>query len=122
MPCFVVNVPVKDGFISSQKKNGMENSFADMQVNGNVDLGKETIDIVMELSPRSPGVLKSMFNTVAVKGPLANPKANFNTGKAFDKALSIGMAFFMGGRQAAQEKMSQPTLKNVCADAMAAGQ
>ncbi len=120
IPCFVVNIPVKNGFISSRKKIGMENNLFDMQINGDVDLSKEAIDLKMDFSPRSSGVLKSVFNSVFVKGTLAYPKISFNTDQAIDKALSIGMAFFMGGKQAAQEMIKQPSLKNVCADAMAA--
>ena len=120
VPCFVANVPVKNGFISSRKKIGMESSLFDMQINGDVDLGKETIDVKMDFSPRSSGVLKSVFNSVSIAGILAYPKISINTDKAFDKALSIGMAFFMGGKQAAQEMIKQPLLQNVCADAMGA--
>ena len=33
---------------------------------------------------------------------------------------TLGMAFFMGGKEAAKELVRQEALKNVCADALAA--
>lgn len=118
--CAVVNVPVKNGVLTSVKKVGLESSMFDLQVNGDVNLGTEKVDLKVNVSPRSDGILESVFNSVSIGGTLALPSASVNAEKTFDRALSLGMAFFMGGKEAAKELVRQDALKNVCADALAA--
>lgn len=118
--CGVVNVPVKNGVLSSNKKIGMESSLFDMQLNGDINLGSETVDVKLDVSPRSEGILESVFNSVTIGGTLSSPTLSVNAEKTFDRALSLGMAFFMGGKEAAKELVRQESLKNVCADALAA--
>ena len=122
IPCAVVNVPVKNGIIVSNKKIGMENSMLDMQMDGVLNLKEETVDLKIEVSPRSSGILKTVFNAISIKGDMADPQVNLNTNQMFDKALSIGMAYFIGGKKAAQEAAESGKLKNVCADALSGGE
>lgn len=118
--CAVVNVPVKNGVLTSVKKIGMESSMLDLQVNGDINLGTEKVDLKVHVSPRSDGILEAVFNSVSIGGTLALPSVRVNAEKTFDRALSLGMAFFMGGKEAAKELVRQEALKNVCADALAA--
>lgn len=118
--CGVVNVPVKNGVLSSNKKIGMESSLFDMQINGDINLGSEKVNVKLDVSPRSDGILESVFNSVSIGGTLSSPTLSVNAEKTFDRALSLGMAFFMGGKEAAKELVRQESLKNVCADALAA--
>ena len=119
LSCGVINVPVVNGVLSSDKKIALESSLFDMQVSGNVNMANEQLDLKMNVSPRSKGLLASVFNTVFFGGTLSSPDININTQQTFDRALSLGVAFFMGGRSAAQELIQQDALKNVCAQAMA---
>ncbi len=118
--CAVVNVPVKNGVLTSVKKIGMESNLFDLQVNGDINLGTEKMNLKVDVSPRSDGILESVFNSVFIGGTLALPSVRVNAEKTFDRALSLGMAFFMGGKEAAKELIRQEALKNVCADALAA--
>lgn len=119
--CAVVNLPVKSGLISSEKGIGMESDLFDAQANGDVNLSDESVKLKVDVSPRSQGVLKSVFNSFSVNGELADPEIRFDSEQAFDKALSIGMAFLSGGKEAAREMMKQQKLQNVCQAAMAVG-
>ena len=91
-------------------------------MNGDIDLANETLNLKLEVSPHSPSMIKSMFNTAFVNGTLVNPTIELNAEKVIDKALSLGMAFFMGGKQAAEELVKEQRLQNVCATALAGDQ
>ena len=106
--------------MASVKKIGMESNLFDLQVNGDINLGTEKMNLKVDVSPRSEGILEAVFNSVSIGGTLALPSVRVNAEKTFDRALSLGMAFFMGGKEAAKELVRQEALKNVCADALAA--
>lgn len=117
--CAVVNVPVKNGVLISDKKIGVENNIFDLQVDGDINLGTENVDLKLVVSPRSEGILKSVFNSVSLVGPLAAPSVRINAEQTLNRALSLGMTFFMGGKEAVQDMVRQEALKDVCKKALA---
>ena len=116
--CAVVNVPVRNGLISSRKKIAAESSILNLSVDGDINLADEKPALKLEASPHSDGVLKSMFSSADIEGSLMKPQIRLNAGKVIDKVLSLGMAFIMGGREAAKEMVQQQKLQNVCATAL----
>ncbi len=118
--CAVINLPIKNGVLNSDKGIGIESSLFDLQASGDINLTTEQINYRIDVSPRSEGILESVFNSVSIGGTLGKPSIRVNTGKTLNRALSLGMAFFMGGKEAAKELVRQEALKNVCADALAA--
>ncbi|MBO4520118.1 MAG: AsmA family protein [Alphaproteobacteria bacterium] len=119
LSCAVINLPVKNGLISSQRHVGAESNIADLQVSGKVNLFDEAIELKVETSPHSEKVLQTVFNSANITGTLMNPVVNADKDKVFDRALMIGSAFLFGGKSAMQETMQQEKLKNVCATALA---
>ena len=118
LPCLVVNVPVKNGLISSQNKMALKSNLANIQINGDINLSDETLRLNMALEPTASEAMKIMFNEVFLSGSLKEPVVKINKEKAFDKVLSVGMAFFVGGKTAAQHVMNKTSLNNVCAQAL----
>ena len=117
--CAVVNVPIKNGVLMSDKKIGVENNIFDLQVDGNINLGTEKVDLKLVVSPRSDGILRSVFNSVSLVGPLSSPSVRVNAEQTLNRALSFGMTFFMGGKEAVQDMVRREALKNVCGEALA---
>lgn len=117
--CAVINVPIINGLISEQKKIGIESDLFTTQVNGDISLANEEFDLKVLYSPQSESMSQVMFSELLLQGPFNAPTFGINKEKAFDRALSLGLAFFTGGKKAAQETLKRQMLKNVCAEALA---
>lgn len=117
--CAVVNVPVKQGVVTSNGKIGLESDDFDFQANGTVNLGKEQVKAKIEISPKSAALLTRIVNGVVVKGWLGDPDIRVDGGRTFNRMMDLGLSFFVGGKQGVEEFLRQKTLENVCATAMA---
>lgn len=63
------------------QKIGMESNLFDLQVNGDINLGTEKMNLKVDVSPRSEGILEAVFNSVSIGGTLALPSVRVNAEK-----------------------------------------
>ena len=117
VPCAVVNLPVANGVATSDKKIGLESDLLDLQISGNVDFGTEKLGVKLKMTPHSDGVLENSVTSAKIGGTLGAPEFSIDQGESLNRALSIGVAFFMGGRDLARETAKEGALANVCAAA-----
>lgn len=117
IPCAVVNLPVVKGVVTSDKKIGFESDLFDLQISGNADLGTENLNLKIKMTPHSTGILENSVTSATVGGTLGAPKIRLDQNESLNRALSIGVAFFMGGKDLAQEMAKEGALTNVCATA-----
>lgn len=119
IPCLVVNVPVSSGIITSKKRVAMESDVVSLQADGNINLGKETLNVDLKISPNTDGILEAVINNVFFSGSMSSPVLTLDKDQSMERAFSIGLAFLSGGKKAAKELIQQDVLKNVCATALA---
>lgn len=119
IPCFVINVPVNKGIITSDKRAAMESDVISLQADGSINLGKETLNVDLKMSPNTDGILEAVINNVFFSGSMSSPVLTLDKDKSMERAFSIGLAFLSGGKKAAKELIQQDVLKNVCATALA---
>lgn len=119
IPCFVINVPVNKGIITSDKRAAMESDVISLQADGSINLSKETLNVDLKMSPNTDGILEAVINNVFFSGSLSSPVLTLDKDKSMERAFSIGLAFLSGGKKAAKELIQQDVLKNVCATALA---
>ena len=89
----------------------------DLQISGNADLGTENLNLKIKMTPHSTGILENSVTSATVGGTLGAPKIRLDQNESLNRALSIGVAFFMGGKDLAQEMAKEGALTNVCATA-----
>lgn len=120
MKCFVANFPIKDGFILSQQQIAMEAGPVQMQINGTADLSSEKLDGTIILAGENASVWNSVSGAFKLRGTLTKPDVVINTQKVVNNALSVGMAYLMGGARAAQTQ-AKVSLVQPCKTALEGG-
>ncbi len=97
--CAVVNAPVQDGVIQLDRRLGLETSKIDVAGGGEIDLGREFVDL--ELHPRSTqglGLgLADFSGIVRLHGPFGDTRVGATAKGAAKTASEIGAGVMTGG-------------------------
>ncbi len=124
LQCIVARLAVRDGVAHAERTLAAETSRLTAQASGTIDLGRETLDLVVR--PRSrkiagmPAV--DLAEVIRVTGPIASPSVKLDTMGAAKTALAIGGVVASGGWGAlATPLLSAGDDPNPCATARAGG-
>jgi uncharacterized protein involved in outer membrane biogenesis len=120
MKCLVVNVPLKDGIVSSRQQIAAQTVGAQLQINGDVNLKTEKMDASMILAFDSSSLLSAVSGVFSIHGTLLQPDVVIDSQQVMNNALSVGMAYIMGGKKAAQAQAGL-TLIEPCRTALKGG-
>jgi len=123
--CFVARLAVRDGIAASERTIALETSRLAASASGTIDLGRETLDLLVR--PRSRGGLGiasiELAELVRVSGPWRNPAVKLDKVAAARTAITVGSAIASGG----WSLLATPLLgtrddPNPCATARAGGE
>ncbi len=120
MKCLVVNVPLKNGIVSSRQQIAAQTAGAQLQINGDVNLKTEKMDASMILAFDSSSLLSAVSGVFSIRGTLLQPDVAVDSQQVMNNALSVGMAYIMGGKKAAQAQAGL-TLIEPCRIALKGG-
>lgn len=120
MKCLVVNVPLENGVVSSRQQVAAQTAGAQLQLNGDVNLKTEEVDASMILAFDSSSVLSAVSGIFSIHGTLLQPDVVIDSQQVMNNALSVGMAYIMGGKKAAQAQAGL-TLIDPCQTALKGG-
>ena len=118
--CAVVNVPFENGVMTTDKRIGFESDMLDFQLNGTADYSRRLVDLNALVSPKKGGVVTALLSGMSIKGEMDNPTVRLDSENGLQRALSYGLAFLQGGRNAAQQVLQSQRreLKDVCKTAL----
>lgn len=99
LKCGVINVPVKDGVISSDNAIAVETGKMNVVGNGTINLKTEELNLAVHPSPREGvGVSAgSAAKLMRIKGSLASPHLGVDEAGVAKTVLSVGAAVATGG-------------------------
>jgi len=98
LQCMVAYLPVKNGLVQIHQSVGIQTDRLDLTLDGQVNLGPETMRINMypkEKSGLTTGV--NPVGLVQLTGTLANPRMGINKAGVVKQATGVGLAIVTGG-------------------------
>lgn len=100
LKCAVINMDVNKGIMTSNKGIAFETDVMNAVATGNIDLGKEEID--MKVSPYPQGgleisVASMVGQLLRISGTLTNPSVGISKAGVAKSAVTIGAAVATGG-------------------------
>ncbi len=98
LTCLVAYLPVHSGLVSINQSVGMRTQALDLSLNGQINLGSETLNI--NFQPKDRSGLTTGVNPaglVQVVGTLANPRMGINKTGVVKQAAGVGLAIVTGG-------------------------
>jgi len=122
--CVVVRLAVADGIAHADRTIAIETSRLTASASGTIDLGRETLDLVVRPRARKVPGLPSieLAEVVRVTGPIRKPSFRLDTLGAAKTAATIGGAVASGGWSLlASPLLSAGDDKSPCATARAGG-
>ncbi|MFO1307171.1 MAG: AsmA family protein [Burkholderiales bacterium] len=122
--CIVARLAVRDGMAHAERTLALETSRLTAQASGTIDLGRQTLDLVVRPRSRKIAGLPAvdLAEVVRVTGPIASPSVKLDTMGAAKTALTIGGVVASGGWGAlATPLLSAGDDPNPCATARAGG-
>lgn len=118
--CAVVNVPFKNGVMTTDKRIGFESDKLDFQLNGTADYSRRIVDLNAAVFPKNGGVVTALLSGMSITGDMDNPTVRLDSENSLQNALSYGLAFLQGGKNAARQVLQsrRQELKDVCKTAL----
>ena len=116
--CVVVNTPIVNGVLTSDKRIAAETDVYDAQINGDIDFGKDKIDLTLLLTPKESDFINSLLTDASITGALSDPKLKLNTDTSLQNALIYGLSFLKGGKKLAQQAVRTEAPGDVCKEAL----
>ena len=118
--CAVVNVPFKNGVMTTDKRIGFESDMLDFQLNGTADYSRRIVDLNAAVFPKNGGVVTALLSGMSITGDMDNPTVRLDSENSLQNALSYGLAFLQGGKNAARQVLQsrRQELKDVCKTAL----
>ena len=98
LQCLVAYLPIKNGLIPINQSVGMQTDRFDLTLDGQVNLGPETM--LINIYPKEKSGLTTGVNPaglVQIKGTLANPSMGINKTGVVKQAAGVGLAIVTGG-------------------------
>ena len=97
--CMVARLAVKDGVAHAERTIAAETSRLALSASGTIDLGKQTLDLLVRPRARRIAALPSveLAEVVRVSGPIRQPSVRLDTMGAAKTAITIGGAIASGG-------------------------
>ena len=119
MSCAVVNVPVQNGVLVSNRQIALESDLLNMQLNGMVNFRENALNMRLSAVPKKGGVVPALLSNAMIEGTLDDPVFRLNTESGLQRAVSYGLAFLQGGQAAARQMLkTQDDLNGVCRTAL----
>lgn len=98
LQCMVAYLPVKNGLVQMNQSVGMQTDRLDLTLDGQVNLGPETMRI--NIQPKEKSGLTTGVNPaglVQITGTLSNPSMGINKAGVVKQATGVGLAIVTGG-------------------------
>lgn len=97
--CIVARLAVKDGIAHAERTLAAETSRLALSASGTIDLGKQTLDLLVRPRARKIAALPSveLAEVIRVSGPIRQPSVRLDTVGAAKTAITIGGAIASGG-------------------------
>lgn len=113
--CAVINVPVQNGVLTSNRQIALESDVLNLQLNGTANFRGNALDMKVALAPKQGGIVPALLSDATIEGTFDAPVFKLNADSSLQRAVSYGLAFLQGGKAAARQAV-QPrgNLKNVC--------
>lgn len=113
MRCLVVNLPIEQGVMKSDRSIAIETERLDVVASGDIDLGNETIGLSIKPTAKEGlgiSLGDAFAKLVRVQGPLSAPGIGLDLGGTAETAVSIGAAFATGGLSLLAENLADRAL------------
>jgi uncharacterized protein involved in outer membrane biogenesis len=98
LQCMVAYLPVKNGLVQINQSVGMQTDRLDLTLDGQVNLGPETM--LINIQPKEKSGLTTGVNPaglVQITGTLSNPSMGINKAGVVKQATGVGLAIVTGG-------------------------
>jgi uncharacterized protein involved in outer membrane biogenesis len=98
LQCLVAYLPVRNGLVQIKQSVGMETDRLDVTLDGQVNLGSESLRL--NILPKERSGLTTGVNPaglVQIAGTLANPSMGINKAGVVKQATGVGLAIVTGG-------------------------
>src|SRR5512134_3929517 len=97
--CIVARLAVKDGIAHAERTIAAETSRLALSASGTIDLGKQTLDLLVRPRARKIAALPTveLAEVIRVSGPIRQPSVRLDTVGAAKTAITIGGAIASGG-------------------------
>lgn len=98
LQCMVAYLPVKNGLVQINQSVGMQTDRLDLTLDGQVNLGPETM--MINIQPKEKSGLTTGVNPaglVQITGTLSNPSMGINKAGVVKQATGVGLAIVTGG-------------------------
>jgi len=116
LQCLVAYLPIRNGLVQINQSVGMQTERLDLTLDGQVNLGPESL--LINIYPKERSGLTTGVNPaglVQIKGTLANPSMGINKSGVVKQAAGVGLAIVTGGISLlAQNAAGVVTRSNPC--------
>ena len=116
LQCLVAYLPIRNGLVQINQSVGMQTERLDLILDGQVNLGPESL--LINIYPKERSGLTTGVNPaglVQIKGTLANPSMGINKTGVVKQAAGVGLAIVTGGISLlAQNAAGVVTRSNPC--------
>ena len=117
--CAVVNVPVRNGVLTSNRQIALESDVLNLRLDGTADFRENAVNMKLALMPKKGGVVPALLSDSTIEGTLDDPVVRLNAESGLQRAVSYGLAFLQGGKAAARQALkAKENLNGVCQAAL----
>lgn len=117
--CAVVNVPVQNGVLTSNRQIALESDVLNMRLSGTADFRENAVNMQLSVMPKKGGVVPALLSDATIEGTLDEPVVRLNAESGLQRAVSYGLAFLQGGQAAARQALkAKDNLNGVCQAAL----